>query len=153
MRFIRLLLTVFMVGAITGAVAWGTLTTLYNHLIRPADLVIKDALGNEWYYGRDVLAETTILGPFYGPVRLRVGRRYVGDVWVPHPKENLGVTVWRQKPDCRIQRRKWAILIGNKEAMYRVELRNCVSTGGPMPPLLLQIEVLPPPDVPTGSQT
>ena len=46
MRIFRLLITVF-AFIITVALVWSTSEMLYDHLIRPADLAIKDALGNE----------------------------------------------------------------------------------------------------------
>ena len=145
MRIFRLLITVF-AFIITVALVWSTSEMLYDHRIRPPDLVVMDTLGNERRYNKDTLTKVAsagvVLGPFQGPVRLRASRRYITEIWVPHPEEDLGSTVWRQKPDCQLGGRGWAKLIGHSEAMYRVRLSPRDSSS----PLLVRILIWPPTD-------
>lgn len=155
MRILRLLPVLLMAGSITGVVVWAVVTTVSDQ-IWPPDMVIRDTFGNEWKYDQDTLATAAsagaVLGPFQGPVHLRANRRYFTEIWVPHPGENLGSTVWRQKPDCQLGKREWAKLIGRDEATYRVRLRNLASSDELNPSLLLRIEVWSPTDA-AGPET
>ncbi|MDO8444351.1 MAG: hypothetical protein Q7S80_02505 [bacterium] len=155
MRTLRLLPVLLMAGTIAGLVCWSIVVTVSDQ-IWPPDLVVKDDFGNEWKYDKDVLTTAasagTVLGPFQGPVHLRASRRYFTEIWVPHLGENLGVSVWHQKPDCQLGKREWAKLIGRDEATYRVRLRNLASSDELNPSLLLRIEIWPPTDA-AGSET